>query len=298
MQWRLTTLIENHPDPDGKLCSEHGLSILIEGGGVKLLMDTGQSGAFFENAKQLGISLSDLTCVLLSHAHYDHANGLLRLINEEGLPKRLLVGKHFFRKCFHQKKGKMHYIGTKFDRRMLDDLRVPIEEIETDTLELADGITIYRNFTGQDDAGDHDSGLLEPLDPHFMYQEEEPSCGPFGRCMDSLEYKPDTFEDELVVTLDTRDGLLVVCGCSHPGILRILRTIQRRSGKNIYGVIGGTHLMAADDARVESTAKAFREMGIRLIGVSHCTGESHVQYLKDYFGDDFILNCTGNVIEV
>ena len=80
MEWKLTTLIENHEDTEEKYVCEHGFSILIEKldskPPIRLLMDTGQSGAFFDNAEKMGVSLDKLDALLLSHAHYDHVGGL------------------------------------------------------------------------------------------------------------------------------------------------------------------------------------------------------------------------------
>ena len=291
MRWRLTTLIENHGDPDGKLAFEHGLSVLIEGESFRMLMDTGQSGAFYENAEKLGISLDDLDAILLSHAHYDHTGGLLRIVREGKLPETVYVGKHFFRKCYHRRAdGRMKYIGTTFDRQMLTDLRVPVRELEEDTLEIAGGLTLHRHFDC--------SCPYEALNPSFFYQEEDLSCGPAGRCMDSMNYKPDDFKDETVLAIDTEEGIFVVAGCSHPGIVNILKTVAARSGRQILGVIGGTHLVDADESRVRKTAQDLKELGVRFIGVSHCTGDQNITLLKELFGDSFIFNCTGNVMTI
>lgn len=290
MNWKLTTLIENHEDPEGRLCCEHGLSILIESDHFRMLMDTGQTGAFYENAGKLGISLTGLNCLLLSHAHYDHAGGLLRLINQEGNPAMVYVGEHFFRKCYHRMPdGRMKYIGTKFDNRMLQELGVPVRIIKEDTLQIARGITLYRNFP--------QVTQYEGQSPDFFYQEEDLSCGPFGRCMDSMTYLPDDFRDETVLALDTDKGLFVIAACSHPGIVNILTEITRRSGKPILGVIGGTHLKDADEDRVRRTATDLQKLGISFAAFSHCTGDHNMAVFQEYFGDSFVYNCTGNVID-
>lgn len=291
MNWKLTTLIENHADKEGKLACEHGLSVLIEGDHIRMLMDTGQSGAFYENAGKMNLSLSGLDAVLLSHAHYDHTGGLLRLIKEEGIPKKVYVGNHFFRKCYYRKAdGRMSYVGIKFDSRMIQDLRIPVVEMEEDTMQIAPGVTLYRNFA--------QTITYEEYNPDFFYQEEEPSCGPYGRCVDSLNYHEDIFEDEIAVALDVEEGLFVIVGCSHPGIVNILTTISERSGKKIYGVIGGTHLMDADRDRVLKTVEDFKNLGMKTLGVSHCTGDEYVAILQENFGDAFFHNNTGTVTEI
>ena len=93
------------------------------------------------------------------------------------------------------------------------------------------------------------------------------------------EYTKDSFTDEIAVALDTEQGIVVIVGCSHPGIMNILRTIEKRSGKKICGVVGGTHLMEADGERLRKTIDDLKEMNI-----------------NNNFGEKFIFNCTGNVI--
>ena len=291
MNWTITTLIENHQDKEGKYACEHGLSVLIEGGGFRMLMDTGESGAFYDNSLKMGVSLDRLDALLLSHAHYDHTGGLLRLVREGKVPEKIYVGKHFFRKCYDRlSDGRMKYIGTKFDAQMLKDLRLPVEEIDRDRMEIAPGITLFRSFP--------QSTPYEEYNPAFFYQEEESSCGPYGRCVDSMSYHPDIFEDETAVALDTGEGVFVIVGCSHPGIVNILTAISERTGKKIIGLIGGTHLVDADQDRVLKTVADFKKFGVRTLGVSHCIGDANIEILKENFGDSFMENYTGNVLRI
>lgn len=111
-------------------------------------------------------------------------------------------------------------------------------------------------------------------------------------------YRQDEFLDEIVLGIVTEKGLVVVVGCSHVGIINILETITRKTDLPIYAVIGGTHLIEADQSRMEQTITSFRDMNIKRIAVSHCTGEEGVQSIKDNFPEQFIFNNTGNVINL
>ena len=107
----------------------------------------------------------------------------------------------------------------------------------------------------------------------------------------------DTFSDEMELTLDTKEGLVVIVGCSHPGIVNILKTIAGRTGQPIRGVIGGTHLMDADKERLLKTMEDFKAMGMEFIGESHCTGDDNLKMIQESFGEYFIFKCTGNIIK-
>ena len=124
MRWKLTTLIENHVDKEERYMCEHGLAILIESENqeeqVCLLMDTGKSGIFYENAAKMGISLENLGALLISHAHYDHAGGVKRLIEEETI-RKIYVGKDFFQGKYYEKNdGTMKDIGIAFSKEELE----------------------------------------------------------------------------------------------------------------------------------------------------------------------------------
>lgn len=276
MSWKITTLIENHPDSAESLVCEHGFSLLIEHGSFKMLMDTGKSGAFYDNARKMGESLTDLDCVMLSHGHYDHTGGVMRLMKETGRQKKLYVGKGFFDgKYCTNKEGEKYYNGAQFDRKQLNAFPLIIEEVDRDSLEIATGIRIHRNFA--------QTTSYEHWNPRFSLREGE-------------QYVQDTFSDEMALTLDTKQGLVVIVGCSHPGIVNILKTIAGRTGEPIRGVIGGTHLMDADQERLLKTMEDFKKMGMEFIGVSHCTGDDNLKMIQEAFEEHFIFNCTGNVI--
>ena len=170
------------------------------------------------------------------------------------------------------------------------------------------GVTLYRNFER--------SVEYETLNPHFFVKKEEDGYvnnRSTNKVCDSLEtgkenvvdnkdsfrsdsFTNDSFTDEIAIALDTEKGIVVIVGCSHPGIMNILKTIEQRSGKKICGVVGGTHLMEADEERLSKTIADLKEMNIDFIAVSHCTGEDNIEIIKERFGEKFIFNCTGNII--
>jgi len=106
--------------------------------------------------------------------------------------------------------------------------------------------------------------------------------------------RADTLADDRALIIDTEFGLVVILGCAHRGIVNTLRHAQELTGKElIYAAIGGTHLFRSSEERVAKTAVALKEMGVQVLGVSHCTGFAASAYLAREFGDAFFLNNAG-----
>ena len=84
--------------------------------------------------------------------------------------------------------------------------------------------------------------------------------------------EPDDFSDEICLAVDTPQGLVVLVGCSHPGILNMIARVHEALHRPVYGVFGGTHLVEADEARIRATLEELRGMGLQVLGLSHCSG--------------------------
>ena len=222
MELKITTLIENQPDDKGELAFEHGLSLFIEFAGKRLLFDTGQTGAFADNARKLGIDLSRLDAVILSHGHYDHSGGLARLLPLLAPGTPLYVGEGFFRPKYKRINlnvskdctipgdlknpgGSFQYNGNPFPREILAPYQVALRQLGTDTTWLTPKIVIFKGF--------EKSCPFEQPNPRFYTE--------YGSGL-----QPDTFDDEIALGLLTGKGLVFLSGCAHPGILNMLQTGQ------------------------------------------------------------------------
>jgi 7,8-dihydropterin-6-yl-methyl-4-(beta-D-ribofuranosyl)aminobenzene 5'-phosphate synthase len=101
---------------------------------------------------------------------------------------------------------------------------------------------------------------------------------------------------EQSLVLDTQKGLIVITGCSHPGIVEILRKVKSEFKKDIYLVIGGFHLLQYSNEAMEEIISNFQELGIVKCGATHCTGEKQIQLLEKFFSTDYIKMGTGQII--
>lgn len=278
MELQITTLIENNPDDGGHLQFEHGLSLYIEADGRKILFDTGQSGDFAENARVLDKNLNELDFCFISHGHYDHSGGYERLVSVTDKPPLLIVGEEFFKPKYKKSDAScFQFNGNSFDESFISNNKIALIKVKEDMLYLTEHIIVFHHFIKHTD--------YEKRNSRFFIKE-------------NTEYIPDNFNDEISLGIVTKKGLVVIAGCSHIGIVNILRTISERVDIPIYAVIGGTHLIEADEARIQETIDAFKKMELQLIAVSHCTGEEGIRLISQGLKEKFLYNNTGKVIHI
>jgi 7,8-dihydropterin-6-yl-methyl-4-(beta-D-ribofuranosyl)aminobenzene 5'-phosphate synthase len=103
---------------------------------------------------------------------------------------------------------------------------------------------------------------------------------------------------EQALILDTAQGLVVVTGCAHPGIVRIAETAVRLTGKRIHLLMGGFHLVGAGRKDIEAIIGRLRALGVEKVAPSHCTGEEAIAQFRKAWGKDFVKGGLGAVIEV
>lgn len=275
---KITTLIENQAGEDENLHTEHGLSVYVEVDGKHILFDTGQSGNFIDNAKELNIDLKKLDYVIISHGHYDHSGGFERLVKEINPNIKLYIGNGFFNKKYSLiSEDNYEYIGNPFDGSFLKEKKIPTEYINQDVINITENLSIFTNFNRKKEFENTNQD---------MYLKE------------NGKYKKDIFLDEISMGIKTDKGLFVIVGCSHVGIVNILDTIIQRTNMDIYALIGGTHLIKEDDEKINKTIEYIKEKNIKLVGACHCTGKQGLTMLSQQLEENFINNNTGDTLKI
>lgn len=275
MKIRITTLAENSATKVGTL-AEHGLSMLLEVDGLCILLDTGQTGTAVHNARAMGVDLSRVSRLVLSHGHQDHTGGLRDVLAQTG---EVTVYAHsdVWRPRYVVRKGeKARYAGLMFVREQLESMGA--------TFRLLDA--------------------PQQISQEVMTTGPVPRVTPFERLDPDLRVKTaegwqqDQVPDDQSVVVKTPAGLVVLSGCAHSGIVNTLLHAQQVAGqRKIFAVVGGTHLGFASREQLERTMAALREMEVQMIGVSHCTGLAAAGQLAMEFGDRFFFNNVGTVTE-
>lgn len=269
-------LAENHAS--GMYWSQHGISFLLRvrtsGGVQELLFDTGNSWEPVEhNLKLIGESLSELSVVVLSHRHYDHTGGLKGLLKH--LNRKIIVLAHpdLFRPNFVLP---MREIGIPYRREELEELGAKFL-LTRDPVEVVSGVMT----TGEV--------------PRVSEVEREMTIETYTIDSNGRLVKDPMMDDNsLIVRMD--GGSVVLTGCSHAGIVNIVRRAMDLAGP-IRTVIGGFHLIGASEDRIKGTVEALRELGIKEVVTGHCTGLAAECALKREFGDRFEQLAVGKVFK-
>jgi 7,8-dihydropterin-6-yl-methyl-4-(beta-D-ribofuranosyl)aminobenzene 5'-phosphate synthase len=251
----LSTMLVN-----GKGIGEWGYSALIEVDGRKILFDTGsRPETVLLNALEMDIDLSDVQDVFLSHNHWDHIGGLLTLRKElkkrnPNALKRIHMGEGIFRKRVNSE----NTILAIRDELEADDVEFIVYANQK---ELFPGVWITgpisrlhdeRNWSGNGKI-ETDSGIIE-----------------------------DTIPEDQSLVIETKDGLVLISGCGHAGLINTLEHVSANgNNKKVFTIIGGFHLFSASEEQLEWTASKLKDFGVSKIIGAHCTGINALYTLRD-----------------
>lgn len=277
MSLRVTILCDNSVGPLSGTIGEHGYAALIEADdGEAVLFDTGQGFALLHNARRMGKDLARVKKVVISHGHYDHTGGLLPLLQEHGA-KTVYGDERLFTPRYRIKdSGECIDIGIPFTREELEKNGATFA-LSADFRTIAPGI----HLTGEV--------------PRLTSYEK----GDQGLFFDCTGQKPDTTPDDQSMIIETTNGLLVLLGCCHAGLINTLEHIAGLTGRrDFYAVIGGTHLGFSGREQLDRSIAALRKYGIRKLAVSHCTGFTAAARLAREMPQEFQSAMVGYTLEI
>ncbi|NOQ46092.1 MAG: MBL fold metallo-hydrolase [Desulfobulbaceae bacterium] len=270
--YELTVLCENSVAGPIGLIGEHGWAIHAAAGDSRILFDTGQGQGILGNSRKLGVDLASIDCIVLSHGHYDHTSGLPDVL---GMCGAVDVYAHpdCFLDRYWEKDGESREIGIRYKRAYLESLGARFRFVE-EFSEIMDGVYI----TGE-------VPRITPFelpDPNMKLRDEQ------GR------WVRDELHDDQSMVIDTDEGLIVVLGCAHAGLINILTHVGHHlPDRPLHTVVGGTHLGFAGPAQFEATVDALRQFGVQRIGAGHCTGLANSARLFQHFGEAYFFSAVG-----
>lgn len=255
----MTVLIDNVAEEP--LLGEWGLSIMIDADDTRMLLDTGASHLFAQNAERLGIDLDTVDIGVLSHAHYDHSDGLDTFFSLNNLAP-FLMREGTCENCFGIRDGMLHYIGIQTGVLKKHESRI---QYVSGVHEIAEGIWLV---------------------PHRRQDYSAIALRNDLYTVDGDEHRPDNFAHEQSLVIETRQGLVVFNSCSHVGMTNILADIYNMLGRDdVYAYVGGLHLYKLTDEELDALCEEIRHTPIKRIFTGHCTGDHAFQILKEKLED-------------
>ncbi|HEU4648820.1 MAG TPA: MBL fold metallo-hydrolase [Gemmatimonadales bacterium] len=254
---------------DLKGVGEWGFAALVEVGDRRYLFDTGERPeTVLKNAEELGLDLSTVTDVILSHHHWDHVGGLLTL-------RRAMQAKN------PQALSRVHVAPGIFQRRLKED-----GSEENDMPRIR---TEYERTGGRfiEHAGPAELSPGVWITGPVPRANKERNWSPGVRLVTPNGIAEDTLPEDQALVVLTSDGPLVITGCGHAGIVNIMQYAERVAAqRSIATVVGGLHLFSAPEQTLAWTADHMRDAGVRYLLGAHCTGIEAVYRLRELAGLD------------
>lgn len=270
---------------DSFIKKEWGLSIYIEHKKKKYLLDFGMTGNFAINAYRLDLDLTQIDTAILSHAHFDHANGMHKFFEKNSHAK------------LYMKKEARDYTYSKKKIFKVFDLKKYIGINKTFYKKYGD------RFEYIDKKVKLDEGVY--IVPHTLLNDNLSTKNMFIKKYDektntySKDFTSDEFTHELSLVIEMPEGLVIFNSCSHKGVNQIINEVKKEfKNKNIYAYVGGLHLFNRKEKDINDVAKIFEKEDTKYILTGHCTGVKAYEKLYETLGEKVQLIESGYEIEI
>jgi 7,8-dihydropterin-6-yl-methyl-4-(beta-D-ribofuranosyl)aminobenzene 5'-phosphate synthase len=249
--------------------AQHGFSAFIEAD-RKILFDTGAGDVFAHNAALAGIDLAETDCIVLSHGHWDHSDGLAVLAETPGPACPLLLHPDAFVDR-HKASGEYNGIGWRRER-----IAARFDLVASAApYRVSEGIFFLGEIPREND--------FEAQVTAFYF-------------VNNSEKLPDYILDDSALAIDTPEGLVIVSGCSHAGICNIVEYARRVTGQDrVHTVLGGFHLLA-DPVQLEKTIAYFKANPVEHLYPMHCTDLPALARFHQEFGIRKL--CAGDALKI
>lgn len=262
----ITLVVDNEAPP--KLVAEHGFAAWIDTGKEGILFDTGQGAALTPNAAALGIDLSRTRALILSHGHYDHTGAVLAFLDINPDAPVIYGDDATISRFSCRPDEPPRQIG------MAEDVQQALCQLPAERRIVLDGPRYLRPGIG----------ITGPVPRNSTFED---TGGPFF--LDPDRSHPDPIIDDLSLWFETAEGLVILTGCCHSGLVNTVRQVQRISGMDrIRGIIGGLHLLNAGPERLDATLAFLHECALDFLLPCHCTGAQVIDRLRVEFGDSVV----------
>lgn len=282
---QITVLVENSVSHNSNLSGVHGLALLVRArsGEVtrNLLVDTGPTARVaLANMQRLGVNSQDIDSIVLTHCHTDHTGGLVgivKAVDRTALP--IIAHPSLFRVVMAtgSEGSFLRYAGVKPNTRAAVEALGGIFILSSDPITLMNGL----GTTGE-----------IPRVTDFENPERR------GWSVDRGRVTEDNMSDDMAVVARMEDGMVVITGCSHSGVINtILRAKEVTGLQQVKALAGGFHLIPPDEDRITRAVDELARIDPGKIVAGHCTGPDGQYALRQRFGERFTPLVTGETFQ-
>ena len=281
---KFTFLVDNKTE-DTRCRAEWGLSILIETKGNKILLDTGASSLFAENAAKMGIDLKTIDALVISHGHYDHTEGV-PAFSEINRTAPIYLHKEALFETYGETNGKIEAVtcGIRWSESFRREIQPRICFTEG-VYKLYENVTLVGNIPDME-------GFI-PTETFYKKVHTKQSDGGI-----SVSYEKDYMRHEQALIVEEDQGLYLFSGCSHRGVVPTVDYVRRLfPGKRISALIAGMHLYPVSKEERKQIVKEITAIDLDTVFPVHCTGTEGILMLKECLGDRCIIASAGDSYE-
>lgn len=269
------TFLSDNKTEKAKCTAEWGLSILIESGGKKILFDTGASDMFIRNAESCGLSLRDVSSVIISHGHYDHTEGLPAFCKVNSCAPVYIHKDAIGESYALDEEGNMENVdyGIRWSDEFKEEIR-PRLILTQNVTELNDNMTLVADIP-----------LLEeyPMTEKFFRKDETGE----GFIQDPMNH-------EQFLVIEEGEVLYVFSGCSHKGVMSIIARVKELfPGKKVTAFIAGMHLYPLPLEEQEKIVDSVCSLGVKYVFPVHCTGIEAIVMFKERLKERAVIASAG-----
>jgi len=280
---KFTILVDNKTE-NLRCNAEWGLAIVIETCGHKILFDTGASSMFAENARALGVDLSEMEALVISHGHFDHTEGVPAFL-EVNSQAPIYLHKNALGDTYGELDGKLDEFscGILWDEAFTEKV-LPRIQFREGSYKILDNVTV---------AGDI------PWHPEFaaterFFRKIRVAGGPG----EELSFVQDDMDHEQMLVVEEGDVIHIFSGCSHKGVMATLEHARKLfPGRKIGSLIAGMHMFPLTSARQDEIIDAMMAMDVEWLVPLHCTGMEAIMKMKARKGEKCIVATSGKSFE-
>jgi 7,8-dihydropterin-6-yl-methyl-4-(beta-D-ribofuranosyl)aminobenzene 5'-phosphate synthase len=274
LEVKIVTVYNNEALPERGLKSGHGASYHITEGDKEILFDLGWKGRrLMHNIHALGIDVDKIGKLVLSHGHRDHTDGLVSFLKARTTKTHLPIIAH------------PSALEPKDAKKLFFRIRLGFPRLSKKLAEKTE-------FHLTKDPVEILPKLLTTGEIPMVERPEKPGMASLALHTVDGRREWDPVVDDLSLVLQAKDGLVIVTGCCHAGLLNTCAKATRLFGPKIKAIIGGTHMLEYSEEDVEHVADVLERLyGTPELYLNHCTGKKAIEQLRNKLGPSIVHDC-------